>query len=95
LIQSVSRLTGLQLPEEGLRLADEAVRAEIDAQIAQSAEVTTVVRGLEEQYDAYSGGQSRGDLMAGRTDLPTADELGAELERFLAAQPRPDGPPAG
>jgi len=95
LIQSVSRLTGLQLPEEGLRLADEAVRAEIDAQIAQSAEVTTVVRGLEEQYDAYSGGQSRGDLMAGRTDLPTADELGAELERFLAAQPRPDGPPTG
>ena len=95
LIQSVSRLTGLALPEEGLRLADEAVRADVDAQIAQSVEVATVVRGLEEQYDAYSGGESRGDLMAGRTDLPTADELGAELERFLAAQPRPDGPTAG
>lgn len=92
LIQSVSRLTGLALPEEGLRLADEAVRAEVDAQIAQSAEVLAVVQGLEEQYDAYAGGDERGDLMAGRTELPTADELGAELEKFLASQPRPDGP---
>ncbi len=95
LIQSVSRLTGLALPEEGLRLADEAVRADVDAQIAQSAEISTVVRGLEEQYDAYAGGQARGDLMAGRSEMPTADELGAELERYLASQPRPDGPPAG
>ena len=95
LVQSIARLTGLALPEEPLRLADEAVRAEVDAQIAQSTEVTAVVRGLEEQYDAYSSGEKRGDLMAGRTDLPTADELGAELEKFLATQPRPDGPTAG
>jgi hypothetical protein len=40
------------------------------------------VRTLEEQYDAS----------AATSELPTADELGAELERFLASQPRPDDP---
>ncbi len=50
-----------------------------------------MVRALEEQYDAYVAGRGD-DLLAGETGpLPTADELGAELERFLAEQTdRPD-----
>ena len=40
-----------------LRAAADAVRAEIDEQVARSDEVATVVRSLEEQYDAYVAGQ--------------------------------------
>jgi predicted ATP-grasp superfamily ATP-dependent carboligase len=91
MLEAVSRATGLSLVSESLRAAAEAVRADVDGQVERSEEVTSVVRALEEQYDAYVAG--RGDnLLAGDTGpLPTADELGAELERFLAEQTdRPD-----
>jgi predicted ATP-grasp superfamily ATP-dependent carboligase len=94
LLTAVSKATGLLLPTEELRQAAEAARIEIDQQIAQAEEATAVVRSLEQQYDAFIRGQEGTSLLADDTGpLPTADELGAELERFLAEQTRPDNPP--
>ena len=96
LLTAVSKATGLMLPTEELRQAAEAARAEIDLQIAQADEAASVVRSLEEQYDAFVRGQGGNSLLAEPNGpLPTADELGAELERFLAEQTRPDQPPNG
>ncbi|SDY36854.1 Predicted ATP-dependent carboligase, ATP-grasp superfamily [Micromonospora pattaloongensis] len=89
LLASVSRTTGLLLPSEGLRTAAEAVRGDIDRQVAQTSEASALVHALEEQYDAFVRGRG-GNLLAEQTGpLPTADELAAELERFLAEQGRP------
>jgi hypothetical protein len=44
-----------------------------------------VVHALENQYDAFIAGRDS-SLLLEHADLPTADELGAELERFLAEQ---------
>jgi predicted ATP-grasp superfamily ATP-dependent carboligase len=86
LLDAVSRATGLALVTDELRDAASRVRAEVDAQVAQSDEVASVVRALEEQYDAYVAGRGANLLAAEAGPLPTADELGAELERFLAEQ---------
>ena len=95
LLIAVSKATGLMLPTEQLREAAEIARAEIDQQIAQADEAASVVRSLEQQYDAFVRGQEGNSLLAEATGpLPTADELGAELERFLAEQTRPDQPPS-
>jgi predicted ATP-grasp superfamily ATP-dependent carboligase len=95
LLTAVSKATGLLLPTEGLRTAAEAARAEIDSQIAQADEAAAVVRALEQQYDAFVRGQESSNLLADQSGpLPTAEELGAELERFLAEQTRPTDPPA-
>ena len=94
LLASVSRSTGLLLPRDGLRSAAEAVRVEIDRQVTQTEEAATLVQALEEQYDAFARGRGEKSLLAGETGpLPTADELGAELERFLAEQTRPGATP--
>jgi len=95
LLSSVSRVTGLKLPTANLRSAAELVRAEIDDQIAENAEAGALVRGLEEQYDAFVRGRQGTSLLAGAGPLPSAEELGAELERFLAEQNRPNDPPRG
>lgn len=96
LLTAVSSSTGLLLPIEDLRAAAEVTRTEIDQQIAQAEEAATVVRSLEQQYDAFVRGQRETNLLADQTGpLPTADELGAELERFLAEQGRPNDPPTG
>jgi hypothetical protein len=91
LLEAVSRATGLALVGDALREAAEAVRADVDGQVERSEEVASVVRALEEQYDAYLDGRGENLLASDTGPLPTADELGAELERFLAEQTdRPD-----
>ncbi len=90
LLESICAATGLTLSTD--RLAEEArsTREAIDGQVAQSPEVAEVVRGLESQYDLVMAG--RENLLAGEGPLPTAEELGAQFERFLAQQtPKSDG----
>ena len=94
LLSSVSRATGLMLPTTALREAAESVRTDIDRQVAQTEEAAALVQALEEQYDAFARGRGDNSLLANQTGpLPTADELGAELERFLAEQGKPGDPP--
>ncbi len=92
LLDSVARLTGLELDTENLAESAASTREEIDRQVQESEEVSAVVRALEEQYDAFQAGRPR-SLLTDDAELPTADELGAELERFLAEQP-PGEPPS-
>jgi predicted ATP-grasp superfamily ATP-dependent carboligase len=92
LVREVAKAGDLKLPVELLDEAATATRAALDEQVAGAPEVAEVVRQLEEQYDAFVSGRGR-SLLAGdiqEADIPTADELGAELERFLAQQPPND-----
>jgi predicted ATP-grasp superfamily ATP-dependent carboligase len=82
LLDALARATGLALPIGSLMDAAQAADAEIHRQVAESEEVAQVVEALERQYDAFI-------QTVGNTDLPSADELGAEFERFLAEQQRP------
>jgi hypothetical protein len=84
LLDSVSASTGLALPTGSLRRSAELVRGEIDKQVADDEQAGRLVTSLEQQYDAFVRGRA-GNLLADNTGpLPTAEELGAELERFLA-----------
>ncbi len=93
LLTSVSQSTGLLLPTDALRTAGEAVRAEVDKQVAEDEQAGRLVASLEQQYDAFLRGREGTNLLAQTGPLPTADELGAELERYLAEQGRGDQPP--
>jgi predicted ATP-grasp superfamily ATP-dependent carboligase len=95
LLVSVSRATGLLLPTADLRSAAELMRADVDRQIAQNDEARALVQGLEEQYDAFLRGRQGTGLLAETGPLPSAEELGAELERFLAEHNKPTDPPRG
>jgi hypothetical protein len=92
LLASVSRASGLALPTGPLGEAAQELRTRIDEQVAKADEVAAHVRGLEEQYDVMMQSR-RNEPLPDMADLPTADELGAELERFLAEQARPTDPP--
>ncbi|MEU4675400.1 PAC2 family protein [Micromonospora sp. NPDC023737] len=91
LLASVSRATGLLLPSDELRSAAEVIRVEIDRQVAQTEDAAALVQALEEQYDAFARGRGGKNLLAPELgSLPSAEELAAELERFLAEQSRPN-----
>ena len=86
LLDSVSSSTGLALPTGQLREAAKAIRDEIDKQVADDEQAGRLVASLEQQYDAFLRGRQGNLLADGTGPLPTAEELGAELERFLAEQ---------
>ncbi|MGH8774228.1 MAG: proteasome assembly chaperone family protein [Jiangellaceae bacterium] len=84
LVRSIAAATGLRIPIDALTEAAGQTRKLVQEQVEQSDDVGRVVRALENQYDAYVGGSSKGSLLADRTTMPSADEIGAEFERFLA-----------
>lgn len=88
ILHEVEARSGLRLPLGKLDDAAAANREAIDREVAQSDEVSNLVRALEEQYDAYARGADRSLLAADESELPSADELGAELEKFLADRSR-------
>ena len=88
LLDSVSGSTGLALPTGELREAAKLVRDDVDKQVADDEQASRLVSSLEAQYDAFLRGRENNLLAEGGGPLPTAEELGAELERFLAEQTR-------
>lgn len=90
-------LTGLVLPTAELIAMAGVTRGRIEAELEQNEGAREVVEGLEERYDHFVEGQRRRSLLAAQAaKLPSADEIGAELERFLqdpgVAGPAPQEP---
>lgn len=85
LVDEVAALGDLQLPTSELLSQGAQVRAAVSSQVSEQPEVAAVVSALEQQYDAFVGAEGR-SLLAEDSRLPTGDELGAELERFLAEE---------
>jgi len=97
LLASVTTATGLDLPDAELREAADRTNEAIERQVDESAEVAELVRALEQQYDTAAESQQAADaaagLLADGEAMPTADELAAQFERFLAEnQDRTDPP---
>jgi proteasome assembly chaperone (PAC2) family protein len=90
LLDSVTAITGLELPSDALRLAADRTNSEIDRQVAESTEVAELVTALERQYDAIaeSGADEDGGSLLDGGQMPTADELAAQFEQFLEQQDR-------
>lgn len=97
LLRTVEKVGELALPLKALRADMDKVRAQLAEQVDDSGEIATVVAALENQYDnemARLRRQQENSLLAPGQDVPSGDELGAELERFLAAMPD-DSPSSG
>lgn len=86
-LESVTAATGLVLPGVAHSLRNEAHRTQtdIEQQIREGDEdLVRLVQGLEHQYDAAAGAETRGNMLAEPVEIPSADEIGQEFERFLA-----------
>jgi hypothetical protein len=90
-IDSISAATGLILPTDELREEGREFVSRIDEQVGGNEELKRLVGTLEERYDTYMEGSAlRSPLMDSDGTLPSADEIAAELEKFLAGRKGPD-----
>ncbi len=86
-LEAIGLATGLSLTRDEFREASREFLAKIEQQIAGNDELHRMVQGLEERYDSYMEGTPQRSTLINDGDLPSADELAAELERFLASHP--------
>ncbi len=88
LLESLEVVSGLEWDLEPLLERARMRALEIAQQMQESPEVADVVAGLEQQYDTFRRSDKTGSSLplaeTEEQELPTAEELGAEFERFLA-----------
>ncbi|GAB4099513.1 proteasome assembly chaperone family protein [Sinomonas halotolerans] len=91
-LEHLGAATGLMLPSDRLREAAREVERQVAEQVAASAEVRELVAALEQRFDDRSADEPRRSLLAGPADaLPTAEDLGAAVEAYLAARSEGEG----
>jgi len=84
-LESISASTGLIFPTDRLREDTREFVAKIEGQIDNNAELAKLVGTLEERYDSYmQDNPMRSPLTDEDGELPSADDIAAELENFLA-----------
>jgi hypothetical protein len=84
-LEYLGAATSLMLPTDRLRESGREVGRQIAEQLEASEEVRQVVSRLEANYDEKSEGTVRRSLLAGENDeLPSAEDLGAAVEAYLA-----------
>lgn len=76
LTRTLNTATGLAVPLEPLEKASATTMGDIATEMAGSSEVQELVANLETQYDTLQAETSQ--------RVPSADEIAAEFERFLA-----------
>lgn len=89
-LDSLTVATGLVFSGEVLREENREFLEKVTEQVEGSDELTRMLENLEERYDAYMAGSTHATPIIHTGDLPSADELAAELERFLASRPGDD-----
>lgn len=88
-LAAIGTATDLMLPTETLREKERDFVRRVDEQVAESEEVQRLIEALERQHDAYLESLPQGGGLADANgELPSADEIAAELERFLAVRGR-------
>lgn len=84
-LEAISASTGRIFPTDALREQGREFVARIDEQVAENGELAKLVHALEERHDAYMEGTTLRSPLTDEDGVPpTADEIAAELERFLA-----------
>ena len=76
--------TGLDLARDDLAAAALRIREQVAGELQDNDEVRGLVGALERQYDSFMQGRTRPSLLAsGMGELPSADEIAADVEAFL------------
>lgn len=91
-MECLTAATGLMFPTDELREAGRVFAHRVNEQVADNQELAQLISSLEKRHDEYMEGSTvRSSLVDADGSLPDADQLAAELERFLAN--RPDAAP--
>lgn len=86
-LEAITTATGLVFPTDELRAEGRDFLTKIEEQVGANAELQRLVEGLERRHDSYMEENPLPSLLTDRAgNLPTADQIADELQKFLAKQ---------
>lgn len=93
-LESIMSATGLLFATDEIKERSRAFHAQVDRQVAENDESQEMIENLERRFDTYMEEREGADAsFLSEEDMPSADQLASELERFLAE--RQQGPELG
>lgn len=87
-IELISFATGLVFPSDQLRERGGRFLAKLAKQVEENGELQKMIATLEQGYQNSSVGPARAPINQKRSAIPSADEIAAELEGYLAQHRR-------
>jgi hypothetical protein len=91
LLEQVELAGRLTVDLTALRAEAEDRDTEIARYLASNEEVAEVVTALEQQYDSFERAEQSGESLLARDEpLPSGEEIGRQVEQFLAGLDGPD-----
>jgi PAC2 family len=89
--QQISAATGLVFKTDPLREESARFTKQISKQMEENEDLKRMVAQLEAGYQSADGNPNRPQFKRPEPKVPTADEIAAELEDYLASKSRNDG----
>lgn len=90
-LESISAATGLIFPTDRLREENREFLSKVEEQVGSNAELERLVQTLESRHDTYMEDNPLPSPLTGEDgDVPSADAIAAELEKFLASRRHDD-----
>lgn len=86
LLEGLAKVADVQVDTAALRAEAQIQRERIDQLVASNSEHRAMIEQLEAVYDQADQQTGTTDAPLWADSMPTADELGAEVERFLRDQ---------
>ncbi len=91
-LDAITTMTGITFHSEALRERGREFLAEVADQVSQNDELAELVTNLEGRHDNYmSENAPPSPFVDDEGKVPSADSIGAELERFLRTRGNSDG----
>jgi hypothetical protein len=86
--EHITSATGLVFPTDAIREDVSEFNKKLTAQIDKNEELQKLVANLEQGYASENYGPNRAPIASPKTKMPTAEEIAAELEGYLATRRR-------
>ncbi len=84
----IGAATGLVFPTDELREQNKRFESKLDKQITENADLARMVENLEQGYQSERNAPMRASVQPVTPVIPSADDLAADIEEYLATRRR-------
>jgi hypothetical protein len=86
--EQISSATGLVFPTDAIREDGVEFINKLNGQLEKNEDLQKLVANLEQGYASENAGHNRAPIAKPNSKMPTAEEIAAELEGYLATRRR-------
>lgn len=84
----ITAATGLVFPTDSLREKNVAFETKLQQQVSENSDLQRMIENLEQGWSSHSARVNDAPIQTPEVDLPSADDIAAQLEDYLSTRQR-------